>query len=280
VVTRRSGWLRWVGATLIAGLPSFTKVPLYRLFFGYRIGRSVRIGFSPIVGVKHLDIGDYVRIGHLNAFVDVVRIEIGAHSRIGFLNIFRGGDKVSIGEYSTVLRRNVVNSIPDPEVVNVTNPVFAMGVGAVLTSAHWVDFTDRVVLGPHCIVGGRGSSLWTHNRQRTRPIEIGAHTYLGSEIRVAPGVSIGAGCIVALGSVLLESFREPLMLIAGNPAAVVRALTDRDVYLVTRKTRADIPSDLAERFLPVELQGRLAGADSETARSRSSASESLIEELR
>ena len=66
-----------------------------------------------------------------------------------------------------------INSIPDPEVVNPIDPTFILGDGSVVTTGHKIDFTDRVEIGRRVILGGRNSSLWTHNRQRTMPITIG-----------------------------------------------------------------------------------------------------------
>ena len=241
--------LRIFTAAIIAPLPSFAKIWIYRHIFHYTIGRGVRIGLSAFVNISHCKIGDNVTIGHLNLFMACDRIQISENARIGFLNIFRGGKSVSIGRFATILRQNVINSIPKPDAVNLTIPEFVLGDGGVITSNHWLDFTDRITIGPHTIVGGRNSSLWTHNRQRTRQITIGHHCYLGSEIRLAPGTEIAECSIVALGSVVLKSIRQNRVLIAGNPAEIVRPLTDRDLFLVTRKTRNDIPDDLAAVLL-------------------------------
>ena len=73
--------------------------------------------------------------------------------------------------------------------------------GAVVTAGHWLDFTDRITVGPHCIIGGRNSSFWTHNRQRARAITVGDHCYLGSEVRLAPGARLAERSILGLGSV-------------------------------------------------------------------------------
>ena len=43
----------------VAVLPSLLKRPLYRLFFGYKIGKGVRIGFS-IIDANECTIGDGV----------------------------------------------------------------------------------------------------------------------------------------------------------------------------------------------------------------------------
>jgi hypothetical protein len=103
-------------------------------------------------------------------------------------------------------------------------------------------------------VGGRNSSFWTHNRQRGRPIAIGCHCYLGSEIRVAPGAEVPSFSIVALGSVVSGPIGPARSLIGGNPASVVRELQSRDLSLVVHKTRADIPDNLAMTHLPDDLR--------------------------
>lgn len=224
-------------------MPSWLKRPFYRWCFGYRIGRRVKIGLS-IIDYNECVIEDDVSIGHLNIFLGRGRLRIGDHARIGHLNIFRGGDVVDLGRYCEVLRMNEINSIPDPIVVNPTDPRFILGDGAVITASHKIDFTDRVELGKQVILGGRNSSLWTHNRQMTRPISIGDHSYIGSEIRVAPGGTVPARCIVGIGSVITRSFTDEYRLIAGVPAKVVKELDEDGKFLVSNKTRLELPDDL------------------------------------
>jgi acetyltransferase-like isoleucine patch superfamily enzyme len=228
---------------LIALFPSFLKRTSYRLFFSYRIGKRVRIGLS-IIDAQKCTIDDDVRIGHFNLVVGVKTLNIGDHVKIGHLNIIRGGDEVRLGRYSEIIRLNEINSIPDADVVNQTDPRFLLGEGSVITAQHKIDFTDRVEIGRRTILGGRNSSLWTHNRQRTRPIEIGSFTYIGSEIRVAPGGSVPSKCIVGIGSVITSRLTEEGQLIAGVPAKSIKELNEDDRFLNERKTRADLPEDI------------------------------------
>lgn len=238
--TRKS---RLVVLACMALLPSFLKRPLYRLFFGYRIGKRVRIGLS-IIDARQCEIDDDVTIGHLNAVVGVNKLIIGDHVRIGYLNIIRGGEEVVIGRYAEILRTNEINSIPDPDVVNPTDPRFLLGEGSIITTGHKIDFTDCVTIGRRSILGGRNSSLWTHNRQRTRPISIGSFAYIGSEIRIAPGGSLPSKCIVGIGSVITGEMTEEGHLIVGVPAKPVKKLSEEDQFLIARKTRNDLPDDV------------------------------------
>ena len=240
---RRTSRFRLLVLACIALLPSFLKRQCYRLFFGYRIGRRVRIGLS-ILDAATCEIGDDSQIGHLNLIVGVNNLRIGDHVRIGHLNIIRGGDEVTLGRYSQLLRLNEINSIPDPDVVNPVDPRFELGAGSVITTGHKIDFTDRVQIGRRTIIGGRNSSFWTHNRQRTLPISIGDFAYVGSEIRMAPGASIPSRCIVGIGSVVTTELKDEEHLIAGVPAKAVKELHDEDRFLIERKTRLDLPDDI------------------------------------
>jgi len=228
---------------LIALLPSFLMRPCYRVLFHYRVGKRVRFGFS-VIDAKECVIEDDVEIGHFNLVLGVEKLTLGDHVRIGHLNIIRGGDEVRIGRYSDIIRLNEINSIPDPEVVNPVDPTLIIGPGTIITTGHKIDFTDRVEIGRRAIIGGRNSSLWTHNRQRTQPISIGDYAYVGSEIRMAPGASVPSRCIVGIGSVVIGKINAEGWLIAGVPAKPVTELSAEDRFLVERKTRPDLPDDL------------------------------------
>jgi acetyltransferase-like isoleucine patch superfamily enzyme len=237
------GKLRLLVLGLIALLPSFLKRPCYRILFGYKIGRRVRIGLS-IIDAKNCEIGDDSRIGHLNIVFAVKSLTLGDHVRIGHLNIIRGGSEVSLGRYSELLRLNEINSIREPDVVNPVDPRFTLGAGSIITTGHKIDFTDHVEIGRRAIIGGRNSSVWTHNRQRTLPVSIGDFAYVGSEVRVAPGGCIPSRCIIGIGAVITGKIEAEGWLIAGVPAKPIKELSADDRFLIERKTRLDLPDDV------------------------------------
>jgi acetyltransferase-like isoleucine patch superfamily enzyme len=227
----------------LAPLPSALKRFLYRHLFGYTIGKRVRIGVS-IIDVRDCIIEDDVSIGHLNLFLGTKRLFFGDHAKIGHLNVIRGGDEVTLGRYSEIVRLNEINSIPEPDVVNDTDPRFVLGDGSVIVASHKIDFTDRVELGKCVILGGRNSSLWTHNRQMTKPIVIGDYAYIGSEIRIAPGGEVPPRCVVGIGSVITKKLEGENNLIAGVPAKVINSLGADGRFLTEYKTRKDLPDNL------------------------------------
>lgn len=238
--------LRLVALALVGVLPTVLKRPLYRLCFGYRIGRGVRIGVC-LLDAREVELGDHTRIGHLNVVLRVDRLVTGREVRIGSLNVIRGGRRVQLGDYATVMRLNVLNAIPDHDCTTAPVSILELGAGAIVVSGHRLDFTDRITIGRNVIVGGRNSSLWTHNRQQTAPITIGDFCYLGSEVRLAPGAALPERCILGLGSVLTGRIDPPGSLVGGVPAKVLRPLGPEDEALVRRKTRDDIPDDFYDR---------------------------------
>jgi carbonic anhydrase/acetyltransferase-like protein (isoleucine patch superfamily) len=236
-------WPRLALLAVVGLLPGPIKRPLYRALFGYRIGRGVRIGLV-ILDADAVELGDGTEIGHLNLITRVGSLVTGKSVRIGALNIIRGGEQVRLGDYAEVMRLNVLNAIPDHDCT--TSPVsrLEIGAGAVVVSGHRIDFTDQVTIGRNVIVGGRNSSLWTHNRQQTAPIAIGDFCYLGSEVRLAPGARLAERSILGLGSVLAGAIDTPGSLVGGVPARIIRPLTAEDDALVHRKARRDAPDDL------------------------------------
>ena len=61
-----------------------------------------------------------------------------------------------------------------------------------------------------------------------RPVRIGRAAWIGFDSCVLPGVTVGEGAIVGARSVVAADV-EPFTIVAGNPARVVRRLTDEEV---------------------------------------------------
>jgi acetyltransferase-like isoleucine patch superfamily enzyme len=226
----------------LALAPRALKVPIYKRVFGFQIADDARIGVS-ILDVDSLSLGPGASIGHGNLLHRTQKISVGRGGQIGYANILRGGDEICLGDYATVLRFNVLNSIPDNDCSGPTDPRLVMADGAYVVSGHRLDFTDRISLGRNVIVAGRNSSLWTHNRQATAPIEIGDFCYLGSEVRVAPGSAMGPRSILGMGAVLAGR-SDGGQVLGGVPAKPIRAVTDEDELTLKKKSRDDIPEDL------------------------------------
>ena len=234
--------LRTLAHAAVALLPGPLKRTVYRRVFGFEVAADAQIGVS-ILDVDRMTIGPGARIGHGNIFTSTREVCLGSRAEVGFLNLIRGGTRVTLGPHSTVLRFNILNSIPDNDCEGAPDSTLIVGEGATIVSGHRLDFTDRITLGKNVIIAGRGSSLWTHNRQATSSIEIGDFCYLGSEVRLAPGARMGALCILGMGGVLAGTL-PPRTVGGGVPAKPIRDVTDADERVLRKKTRRDIPEDL------------------------------------
>ncbi|KAJ1305062.1 hypothetical protein OPQ81_000102 [Rhizoctonia solani] len=98
----------------------------------------------------------------------------------------------------------------------------------------WVDTCPitigaRTLVGPNCCFYSGTHPLDPTVRNGTRgpesgkPINIGEDCWLGGNVIVLPGVTIGKGCTVGAGSVVTKDV-EPYTCVAGNPARVIRKI--------------------------------------------------------
>lgn len=232
---------RFYLALVLVPFPSVVKVLAYRHLMRYSVGRRVHIGFS-LVDAARASIADGVTIGHGNAIISVKELAIGAESRIGSLNVIRGGT-VTIGSRTEILRLNEFNAIEFPPEMHV-EPKLVIGDFTSITAGHKIDFSGSVTLGREVIVAGRNSSFWTHLRGQTSPITIGDVVYVGSEVRMGPGVSIPPRSVVGMGAVVVKPMDEyPGHVFAGVPARPIRAVSEKDDHLLfNRPPRAETNS--------------------------------------
>ena len=92
----------------------------------------------------------------------------------------------------------------------------------------WIDNLAQVTIGPHvCLSQGvylcTGNHDWslTNMKLFRKPIVCERGSWVGARAVVCPGVVIGEGAIVTVGSVAAKSV-PPYEIHAGNPAAFVR----------------------------------------------------------
>lgn len=95
------------------------------------------------------------------------------------------------------------------------------------------DLGARLSIGDHVVVGHQVLLLTTNHeisgpRRRTGrniplPVTIGAGCWLGARCIILPGVTVGAGSVVAAGAVVTRDV-PPNTLVAGTPARVIRVL--------------------------------------------------------
>lgn len=64
----------------------------------------------------------------------------------------------------------------------------------------------------------------------SKPIIIGDNVWIGTNVVILPGVEIGNYCVIGAGSIVTKSFKQNNLIIAGNPAKIIRIKNEEDVY--------------------------------------------------
>jgi maltose O-acetyltransferase len=92
-----------------------------------------------------------------------------------------------------------------------------------------VTIGEQVHLGPGVRITTVSHEIGPSHRRAgdryTKPVTIGSGAWIGADSQILPGVSVGAGAIVAAGSVVTADV--PADTVAGGvPARTIRSLTD------------------------------------------------------
>jgi acetyltransferase-like isoleucine patch superfamily enzyme len=96
--------------------------------------------------------------------------------------------------------------------------------GTVLLSVHEIVIGDDVALANEVYVMDSNSHGVEGGPTVEAPVRIGDGTWVGARAMVLPGVTIGKRVVVAAGSVVTRDVPDDV-LVAGNPARVVRSLS-------------------------------------------------------
>jgi maltose O-acetyltransferase len=122
--------------------------------------------------------------------------------------------------------------INDPQNVSIgdgtsIHSAFIQGAGGVTIGEH-INFGQNLVIysANHRFEGA--TALPYDKELVKKPVTIGNCAWLGANVCVVPGVTIGEGAIVGLGSVVTNDV-PPLAIVGGNPAKVIR-YRDKEEY--------------------------------------------------
>ena len=90
-----------------------------------------------------------------------------------------------------------------------------------------VRLSCNVFIGPSCGFYTANHPLdYTRRNQgleKALPIKVGNNCWFGANVSVMPGVTIGAGCVIAAGAVVTKNMPDN-SLIAGVPAKVIKTI--------------------------------------------------------
>lgn len=106
--------------------------------------------------------------------------------------------------------------------------------GAYLMDCAPVTIGERVFIGPGCGMYTAGHALLPDERarglERALPITVCDDVWIGGDVTVLPGVTIGAGSVVGAHSTVTRDV-PPGVVAVGSPCRVLRAITEADSVL-------------------------------------------------
>lgn len=90
-----------------------------------------------------------------------------------------------------------------------------------------VKFGDNVFIAPDCGFHTAGHPIDTEERNRgleyARPISVGDNVWIGANVCVLPGVTIGDNCVIGAGSVVVNDIPSHSVAV-GNPCKVIKTI--------------------------------------------------------
>ena len=105
-----------------------------------------------------------------------------------------------------------------------------------------VTIGDNCQMAPNVSIYTAGHPLHPVSRNSRyeygMPVSIGDNCWIGGNTVIVPGVTIGDNCVIGAGSVVTKDIPD-WSLAAGNPARVIRRITEEDKQYYFRKERFD-----------------------------------------
>lgn len=94
-----------------------------------------------------------------------------------------------------------------------------------------VTFGDNVFIAPNCVFSTAGHPIDADQRNEgleiALPITVGDNVWIGTQVSVLPGVTIGSNTVIGAGSVVNRDIPDGVVA-AGNPCKVIRKITEED----------------------------------------------------
>lgn len=103
-----------------------------------------------------------------------------------------------------------------------------------------VVFGDNVFIAPNCVFSTAGHAIDSEQRNQgleiAQPITVGDSVWIGANVSVLPGVTIGSNTIIGAGSVVTKDIPEGVIAV-GNPCKVIRKITaaDKEKYPIFKE---------------------------------------------
>jgi acetyltransferase-like isoleucine patch superfamily enzyme len=171
--------------------------PLFRLY-AREVGKHLTLheGMPKILGPLQCHLGDFLALSGRQTWIAAGNsathvLTVGNHSYIGHACDLVVGSRIDIGSHVLIANRVVLNGY------------------------------DGHPLDPFARAGGDPPE------PRNTAIAIGDYAWLGNDVTILKGVSVGKGAVVASGSVVTKDVAD-LTVVGGNPAVPIRTIDPPD----------------------------------------------------
>ena len=146
-------------------------------------------------------------------------IMIGNHCTIGAEFIALFGGKITVGDNTYIGQGTSLQAKENITIGN--NVIIANNVLLIDNNNHPVDPQKRLEMSA-CADFMRDEK-WSWKDAASAPIVIEDNVWIGRDVRIMKGVTVGKGSVVALGAIVTKNV-PPYTVVAGNPAKVVKQL--------------------------------------------------------
>jgi acetyltransferase-like isoleucine patch superfamily enzyme len=139
-----------------------------------------------------------------------------------FQRIFRRHSKLpfSVNFTSTIDETNIKYYADD-----VTLASFAVSGHCYFQAYNGIELGKNCLFAPGVkIISANHSKEKLSLPVKAKPIKLGDNIWIGANCVVLPEVEIGNNCIIGAGSVVTKSFKEDNVVIAGNPAKIIKKI--------------------------------------------------------
>ena len=142
----------------------------------------------------------------------------------GFAKINKHHGQLSIGKRTTIwpgVKFSVISKDPAQQAILRVGSYSSIGDNTQIHCCHKVDIGDYVLISWGCNILENYYHGTEDNSVQSAPVIIEDRVWIGCNVIILAGVTVGKGSIIAAGSVVTKSV-APGMLVAGNPAKEIR----------------------------------------------------------